>query len=712
MKELVGDGVGGVAQKACMAALGYDWDLDINTVLDAAYTTEFATNVIAPTLSRSYLFTNPTTALPVFEYRGGIYITPGCDIDSYTASLVCVTRAEQTKYSKDIKCESAADCPCLNLGSSYTVPPSSSAEMQGGKMTQGQPFDKAFHKVEDNSAYVYDHLKVELNMAADKKKKCLPDGYQDGVFYFPVSDRTPVTNYGCEIVPSSGTVLCTSGLATEFGFGNLMIHSMDMSSMSSSVYVGQTVTAYPLITKTGTTKMCLQYKVYKGDPETGQQILGPIIKEISENQQYSNQRYEEGLPLWPNGVPSDLIGGAINGVVKKIVIEGASDNTLANALTVGITPSPNSISGTMNIRLTDADGDGQIICNGKDTYSIDGSSAQILTSSSSGCKISRTIQSGEISAILTKVGPSSSSTSDKANYGGKTFVITYDITGTSGTTSNEAKMTLLIQALVPQTTTGLCSAGTLISSQAGGELRWPFMVYRTNPDPCKTNEVLTTSSCMCGTTSCYSGSTCSSDGICTPQTTSGTTGGQTNILSEFGDIVVYTSDWKLVSKEARGTLTAYTLDPNSNYIFSLRKPTSTFNGYIGLIIDTPSTLCTYNKESLETDNNLNLYYYKDKPDCDKDIQGNVVKITMPIYSDQDSQNKIGEKTEYIYVSPTGTTTGVSLGGVCGPATGTTQTGTCKDSCGTNPDNEIASNKISDVNKKCNSPNKGPVKIFV
>jgi hypothetical protein len=61
---MLGGGVGGVAQKACMAALGYDWELDFSNIMDAAYSTEFASNVMAPTLRRTYLYTNPTTAKP------------------------------------------------------------------------------------------------------------------------------------------------------------------------------------------------------------------------------------------------------------------------------------------------------------------------------------------------------------------------------------------------------------------------------------------------------------------------------------------------------------------------------------------------------------------------------------------------------------------------------------------------------------------------
>jgi hypothetical protein len=150
-----------------MAALGYDWELDFNTLMDAAYKSEFATNVVAFPNRRSYLFLNAATKKPVFEYRGAFIITPGCDIESYTASLVCVTRGEQTKYSKDIKCMGKADCPCLDAPP--PVPPINiPAAATGGRLTQSNPTTKSFHEVADNSAYVYDHLRVELNGSSPK----------------------------------------------------------------------------------------------------------------------------------------------------------------------------------------------------------------------------------------------------------------------------------------------------------------------------------------------------------------------------------------------------------------------------------------------------------------------------------------------------------------------------------------------------------------
>ena len=187
MKSLLGEGAGGVAHKVCMGALGYDWDLDFQGVMDAAYESEFQTNVMAPTLRRTHLFINPTTGLPVYEYRGGIYVTPGCDIDSYSASLVCVTDADRNK--KGVNCKKPEECPCLNAPRQIY-----NTKIQGGRMTQGVPEDRAFHDVLDNSAFVYDHLKVELNMEEDKKKRCLSESHSDGVFYFPIAGQNTSHN--------------------------------------------------------------------------------------------------------------------------------------------------------------------------------------------------------------------------------------------------------------------------------------------------------------------------------------------------------------------------------------------------------------------------------------------------------------------------------------------------------------------------------------
>jgi hypothetical protein len=227
MNQLLGGGVGGVAQKACMAALGYDWELDFGNVMDAAYQSQYASTVMVPMLKRTYLFYNPAKKKPVFEYRGGILITPGCEIESYSASLVCVTQGEKSAYKRDIKClGGTAQCPCLNAAPQVSITSTVSPLMvnipvQGGKMTQGNPVDKAFSAVIDDSAYVYDHLRVQLFIAEDKKKGCLPEGHEDGVFYFPVTDLTPLASLGCEL-RADGTVRCASKLATDFfGFGNI-----------------------------------------------------------------------------------------------------------------------------------------------------------------------------------------------------------------------------------------------------------------------------------------------------------------------------------------------------------------------------------------------------------------------------------------------------------------------------------------------------------
>ncbi|MEI6610022.1 MAG: hypothetical protein WCO53_09815 [Deltaproteobacteria bacterium] len=68
LDTLISGGVSGVAQKACMAALGYEWELSINDIMDAAYATGFATNVMTTPLRRSYLNFNPGTGNPVYEY--------------------------------------------------------------------------------------------------------------------------------------------------------------------------------------------------------------------------------------------------------------------------------------------------------------------------------------------------------------------------------------------------------------------------------------------------------------------------------------------------------------------------------------------------------------------------------------------------------------------------------------------------------------------
>jgi hypothetical protein len=392
LDTMIGGGVSGVAQKACMAALGYEWELSINDIMDAAYSTEFASNVMAPTLRRNYLFTNPTTRQPVYEYRGGLYITPGCDIDGYTAQLVCVNRAEKTKYPNSINCIGDYVCACLNANlqtpAAYNLPISST-----GKMTQSVPMDKTFHQVADGSAYVYDHLKVELIFAdANKKKKCLPDTNQDGIFYFPIADQTPFNLIGCEIVPTSGTLLCKSGISKELGFGNLIISSIQMGD---SAVVGQSFKFSPMITKTGTDTVCLKYRVYKGDPDNGGTQFGEDTV-VQIQTEYSSQ-YLTPLDVFGRlgSVPSTLLGTGAGALIAKYELFNLEGKPITG-YSANWAPVSTSKSTTLTVYLKKGTSENSFNCGSAEYSSPNNNDYTKLTGS---CTVSNTYGGVQITSL-------------------------------------------------------------------------------------------------------------------------------------------------------------------------------------------------------------------------------------------------------------------------------------------------------------------------
>ena len=104
LENLLGTGKDSVARKACLAAFGYDWQLNARNLIDAAYTTPFATLVQAVTRSREFLTVDPFSFKPKYEYRVSWVINPGCELENYIIDLVCVTSQEMDNYPNQINC--------------------------------------------------------------------------------------------------------------------------------------------------------------------------------------------------------------------------------------------------------------------------------------------------------------------------------------------------------------------------------------------------------------------------------------------------------------------------------------------------------------------------------------------------------------------------------------------------------------------------------
>ncbi|MBI2654964.1 M15 family metallopeptidase [Candidatus Woesearchaeota archaeon] len=227
LNNLLGIGQGGVARKVCLAAFGYDWDLSARNLIDAAYTSPFATLVQPITRSREFLTIDPNTLRARYEYRASWIVNPGCDLENYKVELACVSRKQLDQYPNDINCGAVGapsigatgalgtstaynQCDCLNRPDEQTK----SFFSLNTRLKQNQLSDKAHHDVIEDS-YRYDHLKITLRtdrrITPEMQKNCFPPGHENGVFYRPITDKTARDIADCTVDPLSGVFKCGEG---------------------------------------------------------------------------------------------------------------------------------------------------------------------------------------------------------------------------------------------------------------------------------------------------------------------------------------------------------------------------------------------------------------------------------------------------------------------------------------------------------------------
>lgn len=230
LNNLLGVGQGGVARKICLAAFGYDWDISARNLIDAAYTSPFATLVQPITRSREFLTIDPNTLRARYEYRASWLVNPGCDLENYRVELACVSRKQLDQYPNDVNCGAVGapsiatvgqapftgtstaynQCDCLNLADEKTK----SFFSLNTRLKQNQLSDKDRHDVIEDS-YRYDHLKITLRtdrrITPEMQKNCFPPGHENGVFYRPIIDRTARDIVDCTVDPLSGVFKCDQG---------------------------------------------------------------------------------------------------------------------------------------------------------------------------------------------------------------------------------------------------------------------------------------------------------------------------------------------------------------------------------------------------------------------------------------------------------------------------------------------------------------------
>ncbi|MBU1704441.1 MAG: hypothetical protein KJ922_03685, partial [Nanoarchaeota archaeon] len=209
---------------------------------------------------REYLTFDPTNYRSKYEYRASWLINPGCDIDMYKVELACVSSKERDTRP-GVNCEKqksldGSNCDCLDLEHEEVHP-----WFQGKSLTQNQLEDTDHHDIV-TAPYRYDHLKFTLR--ADRSivtggdvSKCFPDGHEDGVFYFPITDYSARDITSCKVL-IDGTFDCSQAASFFYENGLAEIKGVQIGSGSSSwqahvktdsdpegrtIYVGQPVNA-------------------------------------------------------------------------------------------------------------------------------------------------------------------------------------------------------------------------------------------------------------------------------------------------------------------------------------------------------------------------------------------------------------------------------------------------------------------------------------
>ncbi|MBI5074500.1 MAG: hypothetical protein HZB62_04955 [Nitrospirae bacterium] len=414
-------------------------------------------------------------------------ITAGCEIQSWTVDAVCATERE-LRENKGAVCKSAESCPCLRL----TTPAPSRTLKSGGRIAATSVAEPAYAEVFDNSANIYDHIRVTLNWDRNKFKSCMPTGYESGIFYYPMADTTSLISVGCSINPTAGTVSCVNGLAKELGFGNLQISNI---ISDDTAYLDETYNAQAVITKSGPEKMCLQYFVYKGTPEQGILKIGP--KNLEVVQTYSSQEL-----LIPIGQMTADFLGAGTPYTKSVL----NNNDVTTPFTVVDSVDTGSQSGgTLAITFLD-DGDKNINCvDGKDKVKF-GTNTEFVQFTCTNNKFTDGLRTVAIQSIKM---PDTFKQSE--------FTLSYNFGSAATDTRNEQQMTIVVKAGLPNKLTQSCDVPQLIpETSAGAKAIKQFMLYRNKPStPCpeteigdETNKKLITQDCACSNIACKKGQSC------------------------------------------------------------------------------------------------------------------------------------------------------------------------------------------------------------
>jgi hypothetical protein len=217
LNEFFATGVQGFAQSMCMAAFGFDFPMGFDFIMDAAYAVPMKTTVHVIPAERELATYNPKIGTVVYNYNVGAIILPGCKIRSYKVYLKAVGPEDAGRPG--VQCGTQG-CDSMNL-MSQTLETQRTHPLEGGmgfELKQGNPVDLpilAPQKID--SLYRYDHVVIELQLDKfEDAEACFDEGYNDGKFYFPITDVSAPADVVCQVQPTTGKYYCPS-LTSFFG---------------------------------------------------------------------------------------------------------------------------------------------------------------------------------------------------------------------------------------------------------------------------------------------------------------------------------------------------------------------------------------------------------------------------------------------------------------------------------------------------------------
>ncbi|HLC96922.1 MAG TPA: hypothetical protein VJH97_06390 [Candidatus Nanoarchaeia archaeon] len=241
LTNLFGMGEESVVRNVCLAAFGYDWDISVESFMDAAYATPFATFVQSVLPGREYLTFDPTNGQSYYEYKTSWLINPGCNFDDYDVYLSCVGR-NQIDNHDDVRCDKVGsqfggNCDCSSQDEEHLR-----KLYDGGELEQNVLENIDHTTLPSNNRiildrYRYDHLKIVIDgrniaRSGGDVDKCFPDGHLEsgtkGVFYFPIKDYTPPNLAACSVDPLSGVFDCSVGANFVYPFGQAHISEVKL----------------------------------------------------------------------------------------------------------------------------------------------------------------------------------------------------------------------------------------------------------------------------------------------------------------------------------------------------------------------------------------------------------------------------------------------------------------------------------------------------